>query len=207
MKIQAITWDGSPYSHLEQVQRLLEAGARWIQLRQKQGSFEEKKRVAVTCAEMCRKKQAILIINDDPFLCLESDASGVHLGLSDMPVPEARKLLGENFIIGGTANTPEQMASRMEQGVDYVGVGPYRETGTKENLSAILGDAGVKAAADQYREREALGLRTAPFVVIGGITAADTSRILSLGAHGIAVSSAVVGQKDIAKAYLEFLRR
>ncbi len=206
MKLQVITWDGSPYSHAEQVNVLLEAGACWIQLRQKQGSFEEKKRVAVLCAEMCQKKQAILIINDDPYLCLESGASGVHLGLNDMPVSEARTLLGENYIIGATANTVTQVVSRTEQGADYIGLGPYRHTGTKENLSAILGETGVKAVAAEYRKRRALGLCTVPFVVIGGITAADTSQIHSLGACGIAVSSAIVGQKDIAKACREFLR-
>lgn len=205
IKVQVITWDKSPLSHAEQVRKLLKADCRWIQLRQKQGNFSEKKIVAKECAELCRNHQVTLVINDDPFLALESGASGVHLGLNDMPVSEARKLLGENFIIGATANTPEEALSQMDQGADYVGLGPYRYTETKENLSPLLGDAGVLAVVENCKERRKNGLRTVPLIVVGGVLSDDIAHLLSLGANGVAVSSTIVGSSDIALSYKRFM--
>jgi thiamine-phosphate pyrophosphorylase len=130
--IQVLTWDEVSRSHLEQVQCLIAAGASWIQLRQKKGTYDEKRAVASACVALCKKAAVTLIINDDPCLCLECGADGVHLGLSDMPIAEARALLGPHCIIGGTANTPNQVTSRMDDGADYVGVGPWRFTGLKK---------------------------------------------------------------------------
>jgi thiamine-phosphate pyrophosphorylase len=103
------------------------------------------------------------------------------LGLGDCPVFEARKLLGKEAIIGGTANTPEQARRRKDEGCDYIGLGPWRFTKTKENLSEILGEDGIKRVV-------ALNLKV-PIIAIGGITLQDVKNILSLGVYGIAASS------------------
>ncbi len=197
--LQCLTWDGSPLTHLDQVRLLLDAGANWIQLRQKKATEQEKLQTAIAAATLCQKYKAILIINDSPQICLKSGANGVHLGLKDYPAPEARKLLGEGAIIGGTANTPEQAKQREAEGCNYIGLGPWHITRTKENLSEILGEAGI---------RRVVGLNLkVPIIAIGGITLPDVKEILSLGVQGIAVSSGIVAAKDIKKAFEEYSKR
>jgi thiamine-phosphate pyrophosphorylase len=175
--------------NIEVAKQFLDCGANWIQLRQKKGSEAEKLKMAIVAARLCKEYNATLIINDSPQICLESGANGVHLGLYDCPVPEARNLLGKGAIIGGTANTPEQAKLRKDEGCDYIGLGPWRFTKTKENLSEILGETGIKKVV-------ALNLNI-PIIAIGGITAQDIDKIMSLGVHGIAASS---GALDILKA-------
>ena len=183
-------------THLEQVRQLLDAGANWIQLRQKKAAEREKLQIAIAAASLCREYKATLIINDSPQICLESGANGVHLGLKDYPAPEARKLLGKEAIIGGSANTPEQARQREQEGCDYIGLGPWHSTQTKENLSEILGEAGIKKVVD-------LNLKI-PVIAIGGIALEDVKRILSLGVQGIAVSSGIVGAKNLKRAFFCF---
>jgi thiamine-phosphate pyrophosphorylase len=195
--IHCLTWDCSPLSHLEQVEQLLDAGANWIQLRQKKGTDAEKLQIAKKAVNLAQKYNATLIINDSPQIALESGANGVHLGLSDMPVEEARKLLGKNAIIGGTANTQVQVLQRLRENCNYIGLGPWKATQTKENLSEVLGEDGVKKISS-------LNLKI-PIIVIGGIVPADVSKIMSLGVHGIAVSSGIVGAKNIKKAFEEYI--
>ncbi len=194
-----LTWDNAPLTHLEQVQQLLDAGANWIQLRQKNGTEREKRQTAIAAATICEKYKAILIINDSPQICLESGANGVHLGLKDCPVLEARKLLGEYAIIGGTANTPEQAGQREQEGCNYIGLGPWRATQTKENLSEILGKTGIKNVID-------LNLKI-PIIAIGGIALHDIEKIIPLGVQGIAVSSGIVAAKNIGEAFKEYLKQ
>ncbi|MCL2283370.1 MAG: thiamine phosphate synthase [Fibromonadales bacterium] len=196
--LQCLTWDGSPLAHLEQVKQLLDAGATWIQLRQKNAKEQEKLRTAISAAKLCQACKATLIINDSPQICLESGANGVHLGLNDCPVPEARKLLGKEALIGGTANTPEQAMQREREGCNYIGLGPWRATRTKENLSEILGESGIKKVMD-------LNLKI-PVIAIGGIAPGDVKRILSLGVQGIAVSSGITGAMDLKQAFLGFAK-
>ena len=191
MKLQVLTWDNVGISHLEQVERLLDAGADWIQLRQK--NVENKLKTAIQAVKLCRKYNATIIINDSAEIALESGASGVHLGLSDMNPTEARKILGKNAIIGGTCNTKEHALQRISQGCDYIGLGPYRFTCTKENLSTPLTKETIKDIAKL----------SIPTILIGGITKADIEEIFSLGVQGIAVSSAIVAAKDLEGAFNE----
>jgi len=197
--LQCLTWDGSSLTHLDQVRQLLDAGANWIQLRQKNATEQEKLQTAIETVNLCQKYKTTLIINDSPQICLKSGANGVHLGLKDYPVSEARKLLGKEAIIGGTANTPEQAKQRELEGCNYIGLGPWRITQTKENLSEILGEAGIKKAVD-------LNLKI-PVIAIGGIILRDVKKILSLGVQGIAVSSGIMAAKDIKEAFKEYLER
>ncbi|MDR2595628.1 MAG: thiamine phosphate synthase [Fibromonadaceae bacterium] len=198
-RLHCLTWDGSPLTHLEQVKQLLDAGANWIQLRQKNGSEQEKLSTATAAVSLCQKYKATLIINDSHQIALESGASGVHLGQKDCPISEARKLLGKSAIIGGTANTGLQALQLVTEGCDYIGLGPWKPTGTKENLSEILGEAGIKKVLDLHLK--------IPVIAIGGITASDVPKILSLGAYGIAISSGIVATKDIKTAFREYLEQ
>jgi thiamine-phosphate pyrophosphorylase len=196
--LHCITWDASPLAHIEQVKQLLDVGASWIQLRQKRATEREKLQTAIAAAKLCQEYKTVLIINDSPQICLESGANGVHLGLSDCPIPEARKLLGKDAIIGGTANTQLQALQRVTENCDYIGLGPWHATKTKENLSEILGEAGIKKVAD-------MNLKI-PVIAIGGIALRDVNRVLSLGVQGIAVSSGIVAAKDIKKAFSLYLK-
>ncbi|MDR2555465.1 MAG: thiamine phosphate synthase [Fibromonadaceae bacterium] len=196
--LHCLTWDASPLTHLAQVEQLLDAGANWIQLRQKKATEQEKLQTAIAAAKLCQKYKATLIINDSPQICLESGANGVHLGLSDCPIPKARELLGKDAIIGGTANTQLQALQRVTENCNYIGLGPWRATKTKENLSEILGEAGIKTVAD-------LNLKI-PVIAIGGIALQDVGKILSLGVQGIAVSSGIVAAKDIKEAFSLYIK-
>jgi len=191
--LHCLTWDGSPLTHLEQVRQLLDAGANWIQLRQKNGLEQEKLKTATIAASLCKKYKATLIINDSPKIALESGADGVHLGQKDCPIPEARKLLGKLAIIGGTANRQLQALQLVTEGCDYIGLGPWKPTQTKENLSEILGEAGIKKVLDSHLK--------IPVIAIGGITPSDVPKILSLGVHGIAISSGIVAAQNIKAAF------
>jgi thiamine-phosphate pyrophosphorylase len=174
----------------------LDAGANWIQLRQKNEQEQEKLKTAIAAVSLCQKYSATLIINDSVQIALESGAAGVHLGLKDCPVSEARKLLGKDAIIGGTANTKLQALQRATEGCNYIGLGPWQATRTKEHLSEILGEEGTKKIIR-------LNLQI-PVIAIGGIVPCDVQKILSLGVHGIAVSSGLVAAKNIKEAFKEY---
>jgi thiamine-phosphate pyrophosphorylase len=199
-RLYAITWDDAGRSHSEQVELLCRAGVGLIQLRMKSGSREERLHVAEHCLRICRQWGATLVINDDVELARQVLAPAIHLGLKDMSIADARKILGCNVLIGGTANTPEQVLSRLREGADYVGLGPWRFTGTKQNLSPVLGADGVQAAifaAHQYKP-------DFPVFVIGGIKPGDCKEILELGARGVAVSSAIVCASNVGASVQEF---
>lgn len=164
-----------------------QGGVRWVQLRVKNQPHAAWKHLALDTQAVCRRYGATLLINDNPRLAQEIGADGVHVGQADMPPAEARDMLGAKFIIGGTANTFADVQRLVAAGVDYVGLGPYRFTPTKENLSPILGLAGY---AEIIRQCRAAGL-SVPVIAIGGITLADVESLLAAGLHGVAVSGAI----------------
>ena len=164
-----------------------QGGVRWVQLRVKNQPPAIWKQLALETQAVCRRYGATLLINDNPRLAQEIGADGVHVGKADMPAAEVREMLGSKFIVGGTANTFADVQRLAEAGVDYVGLGPFRFTPTKENLSPILGLAGY---TEILRECRAAGL-TVPVIGIGGITLADVEALAATGLHGVAVSSAI----------------
>ncbi|MGI4736676.1 MAG: thiamine phosphate synthase [Janthinobacterium lividum] len=164
-------------------------GVRWVQLRVKNLPAAEWRQRARDVQAVCHHHGATFIINDNPALVLEIGADGVHLGKQDMPPAEARALLGSDFIIGGTANTFADVEGLVAAGVDYIGLGPFRFTTTKEKLSPILGLAGY---ADVLGQCRAAGFST-PLVGIGGVGLADVAPLLATGLHGVAVSGAIGG--------------
>ena len=168
-----------------------QGGARWVQLRVKNQPLAIWKQLALETQAVTRRYGATLLINDNPRLAQEIGADGVHVGAADMPAAEAREMLGAKFIIGGTANTFADVQRLVAAGVDYVGLGPFRFTRTKEKLSPILGLAGYAEILQQCR---AAGL-TVPIIGIGGIMLADVGALLTTGLHGIAVAGSI-GQAE-----------
>jgi len=176
----------------EQAEAACRAGADWIQLRLKDQRYADWKAVAEETLAVCRQYNARLIVNDNPQLAAEIGADGVHLGNEDMPTAEARALLGDRFIIGGTANTTDDVLAHCRAGVNYVGLGPFRFTTTKAKLSPILGLAGYQRIGAELQK---LAI-TVPIIGIGGITLDDVRPLLETGLHGIAVSGAITGAPD-----------
>jgi thiamine-phosphate pyrophosphorylase len=173
----------------------LEAGCKFIQVRYKKGSKEDILEVAQQARNWCNQANATLIINDSVELALKVAADGVHLGLNDMSVKEARDWLGFDKIIGGTANTLEDVLQRIEEKCDYVGLGPLRYTETKEKLSPLLGFEGYQRVG---KELEILGL-SIPIYAIGGIVGNDVELLRKTGVYGIAVSGMITNSTSRAK--------
>ena len=186
--IQFITHETETVGYVEGARMALEGGCRWIQLRMKDASDDEVREAAAEIQPMCKAYDAIFLLDDRVELAKELKADGVHLGKNDMPVDEARRVLGEEFIIGGTANTFEDIERLARQGADYIGCGPFRFTTTKKNLAPVIGIEGYR---DIIEKMEAAGIDL-PVVAIGGITADDIDDILATGVRGIAVSGTVL---------------
>ena len=196
--LQFITHYTEKYSYTDSAKIALEGGCRWIQLRMKDVSEATLEHHALIIQEMCKEYGATFIIDDNVFLAKKINADGVHLGKNDMPITEARRILGDDFIIGGTVNTFEDIlkitnglsstANSQRPMVNYFGCGPFRFTHTKQKLSPILGIEGYKEIVKKKLEQNI----DIPIVAIGGITNADILHILETGIDGIALSSSIL---------------
>ena len=183
--LQCITLDGIDLSHTEQVTQLCEAGAKWIQLRMKSAAPDVVERTAREVLPVCRDHDVLLIVNDHFQVALETGAGGAHLGKTDIPWVEARSMAGPEMVIGGTVNSlADARAALASRSLDYVGVGPFRQTATKKNLAPILERPELEEIVDF--------LGDLPKVIIGGVTPADLPFIADLGADGVAVSSGLL---------------
>jgi len=180
------------YDYLQSIDIALRGGCRQIQLRMKDVSSEEVEKVGIQAIKMCDQYGARLFIDDHVNACLNVGATGVHLGKFDMPPDEARKILGEDFVIGGTANTIEDIIQLKAAGVDYIGLGPFRFTTTKKNLSPILGLEGYHQIIRQCREHRI----NLPIIAIGGITISNIPDILNTGVSCIALSSTILAAEN-----------
>lgn len=187
-RLQFISHPGADGSVTDGVRRVLEGGCRWVQLRHKDASIDTLRDEGRVCRDLCSRYNATFIIDDHVELVRELHADGVHLGKNDMPVAEARRTLGPSVIIGATANTFDDIVRAVAEGADYIGLGPFRFTGTKANLSPLL---GLKGYTDILGRCRAEGI-TVPVVAIGGIDDADIPSILATGAAGIAISSSIL---------------
>ena len=192
MELQFITHFTDAYSYYDTARMALEGGCRWIQLRMKDASDEETEREALRIQSLCRQYGATFIIDDRVELVKKLHADGVHLGKHDMPVAEARRILGKDFIIGGTANTFEDVKMHSEAGADYIGCGPFRFTTTKKNLSPVLGLEGYRSIIGRMKEA---GIHL-PVVAIGGITFEDIPAIMETGVTGVALSGTILRAPD-----------
>lgn len=200
--IQFITHTTSSISYEESAMLALQGGCRWIQLRIKGASDDEVEPVAIRLLKACHEADATFILDDRVELCKKIKADGVHLGRHDMPVNQAREYLGHEFIIGGTANTFDEIRTLKYQSADYIGCGPYRYTTTKENLAPLLGPDGYTKIMQQVKAEE---LRI-PICAIGGITLDDVIPILQTGIKGIAISGAVLRADNPVEMMQRFLQ-
>lgn len=190
--LHLITQEIPEQNHIQLAEKFLLGGGKWIQLRMKNKSEKTILQTAVLIKELCTQHSAKLIINDNPQIAKKINANGVHLGKNDMLPSEARKILGEDFIIGGTANTILDIRYLINQGIDYIGLGPFKFTTTKKNLSPVLGIDGYSTIIS---EMEKLNF-TKPVIAIGGIEFNDISELTKTGISGIAVSSLIAKNKS-----------
>lgn len=199
-RLQLITHPLPDRSVVQEAEAALAGGCRWIQLRHKDADLPTLIDEGRAIRDLCNRYCSTFIIDDHVELVEAIDADGVHLGKNDMPVDEARRQLGPLKIIGATANTPDDIIRAASLGADYIGLGPFRFTSTKERLSAVLGLEGYIAALTGMRDR-GIGL---PVVAIGGITTSDISPLLATGIKGVAVSGSIVSAPDPAAATRRF---
>lgn len=186
--IQFISHYTSEYSYLDGIRMALEGGCKWVQLRMKDASNEDVILVGREVRKLCDKFQATFILDDHVELVKELGANGVHLGKKDMPVEQARKILGDDYIIGGTANTFEDVLMHYNASANYIGCGPFRFTTTKKGLAPVLGLEGYTEIVNKMKTS---GIQI-PIVAIGGITAEDIPSIMKTGVTGIAISGSVL---------------
>ncbi len=194
-QLQFITHYTDKYSYYDSARMALEGGCRWIQLRMKEATEKEVEEEALRIQSLCKEHEAIFVIDDHVELVKRIHADGVHLGKKDMPILQARQILGEEFIIGGTANTFEDVQKHAADGADYIGCGPFRFTTTKKNLSPIVGLEGYRHIIARMRETDI----QLPIVAIGGITYEDIPAIMETGVKGIALSGTILRAEDPVK--------
>lgn len=179
-------------------------GVDWIQLRLKNVTYADYYAIAAEVKAVCKQYGATFIINDNAALALDISADGVHLGKKDMSPEVARKLIGSNFIIGATANTIEDVVRLSAMPIDYIGLGPYRFTNTKENLSPILGLEGYRQV---FSTLALHNTATPPIIGIGGVTKDDIGALLATGLYGIAVSGAISAAADVTGAAIALINK
>lgn len=194
-RLHYITQDIEGISHSELAEIACRGGANWIQLRAKNVPYEELLEIAEETKIICKKYGAKLIINDNVHIAKKIGADGVHLGKEDMDPLAARRILGDSFIIGGSANTVQDVISKREKKCDYIGLGPFRFTATKEKLSPVLGIDGLLEILLSPLIRQGEGYKI-PVIAIGGIHLSDVQSLMNSGVYGVAVSSAINFSSD-----------
>jgi len=183
--------------------KALDAGATWIQIRWKQGDEPEFLSLTTQIHQVCQQFGAKCIINDHVHLAKELDVDGVHLGLTDCNIAEARDLLGPAKIIGGTANSLADVQRRIAEQCDYIGLGPFKHTYTKQKLSPLLGVTGYENIIAEIRRQE---LPLVPIFAIGGISSLEDIQILiQTGVYGVAVSGLVTQTPNIISSIKNLL--
>lgn len=193
-RLQFITHYSKDYSYIDSVHIALEGGCRWVQLRMKDSDEILFEKTAIVVQQMCKEYGANFIIDDNVALAKKIEADGVHLGKNDMPITEARKLLGEGFIIGSTVNSFEDILYILKSGItpDYFGCGPFRYTSTKKNIAPILGYEGYLNINHKMFDNNI----QIPLIAIGGIRKKDIPQLLKRGVSGIALSSSILNASN-----------
>ncbi|MCX7548119.1 thiamine phosphate synthase [Xanthomarina sp. F1114] len=205
-KLHYISQGDSPKEHLENIQKACSSGAELVQLRLKDVSaspkgWSEKKilKIAKEARDITSHFQTRLYINDYYKIAKDVKADGVHLGKSDACPTLARKHLYTWQMIGGTANTLEDCETLISKEVDYISLGPFRYTTTKDSLPPILGLKGYSAIMDVLKGNT-------PIIGVGGITTKDVEAILETGISGVAVSGEITRDFNNIKTFHELLK-
>jgi thiamine-phosphate pyrophosphorylase len=186
------------YSVLEQVKFALQGGIRIVQLREKEMPETDFIKLASEALKLTRSHNAFLVINDSVETVCVLGADGLHLGQEDMPLAEARKIVGDDVVIGVSVKTVEEALHAEHNGADYVAVNGVFPTATKEDLGYLPGLEGVA------KIRQATRL---PVIGIGGINLHNCPSVIEAGAHGIAVVTAITLSEDIPSTCRTFFER
>ncbi len=194
-KLQYISQGETIEKQLYNIHQALDAGCNWVQMRFKNQTQKDAFTLAEAVKPLCEKYTANFIVNDNLHLTKEIDADGVHLGLTDTKIDEARAFLGTSKVIGGTANTFEDIENHVKNGCNYIGLGPFRFTATKEKLSPILGLSGYFDILQKLKKNKI----EIPVYAIGGITLRDVNPLMETGIHGIAVSGIITESDEKEK--------
>jgi thiamine-phosphate pyrophosphorylase len=182
---------------IQAVEAAIKGGVTMVQLREKEASTGEFFALAKELLALTRPLGVPLIINDRLDIALAAGADGLHIGQSDLPLKEARRIAGEGFIIGVSAATPEEAMEAERDGAGYIGAGAVFPTGSKTDVSAVIGIEGLRAIC---------GAVKIPVAAIGGIGPGNIRAVMEAGAAGVAVISAILSQPDIQEA-ASILRR
>lgn len=187
----------SKQGNVEDVRAAIQGGVQIVQYREKHLPIRDQIWEALQIRTLCRKQGVLFLVNDRVDVALAVEADGVHLGQEDMPLPLARRVLGEEKSIGITVGTVEESLEAQRDGADYLGVSPIFPTQTKE-------DAGQAVGPERICEiRSKVDL---PLVGIGGIGPQNARQVIEAGADGVCAISAVVGKEDVRAAVEALLR-
>lgn len=197
-KLQYISQGNTKQEQEQNIRKALDNGIQWVQIRWKNAIENELINLCETSRQLCLEYQSICIINDNVQLAKIIDADGVHLGLNDGSIEEARIILGEDKIIGGTANTIEDVIQRINEPCDYIGLGPLRFTSTKEKLSPILGFEGYQKIINQLQEQS---IMIPKIFAIGGVELEDIQLLQHMGIYGVAVSGKISNQPTLINEF------
>ena len=201
-KLHFITHDLPHYTHLEQVQVACEAGAKWIQYRCLTKSDEKLLKDIHPISAVCDDWGATLIVTNHIHLKDLADIQGFHIEDMAADFTTIRKQLGDNYTLGGSSNTVENLIRLAKEGVDYAGCGPFTVTTTKPNNSPLLGIEGYAKTIAQLKELNI----DLPILAVGGVTLADVEALMATGIYGIAASSAINQSDNLYEAYQSFYR-
>jgi len=191
-KLYYISQGQSLENHLQNIEKVCEAGCRLVQLRLKEVTQDEYNETAAKAKSICDRFGATLIVNDNIEAAIASGADGIHLGKKDRSPVEAR-IIAEGKIIGGTANTLDDCLRLVAAEVDYIGLGPFRFTETKKGLDPIVGLEGFQKIQQAMNSR---GL-SIPIYAIGGIQIEDMKSIMDAGVYGVSVSGLLTDKSDL----------
>ncbi len=202
-RIYFITHKNERYSYLEGAKLALDNGIRLIQLRMKHSPLEQVKQTAYELLKECSKYKACLIMNDNADLAISLGFDGVHIGQNDERIESVKTKIHNNQMVGLTCNNFEQIQQAKELSADYIGLGPFRFTSTKEKLSPILGIEGYKNIMQQCRQMNI----DLPIYAIGGIRLEDVNQIIGTGVYGIALSSLILESSNPQSTIKELHQR
>lgn len=203
-KIMFITPNKTKEEIIKECNIVLQEGIKFIQLRMKKASNDEILEVAKQIRPVCDKYCAILTVDDKIELLKSNLFDGVHLGKNDMPIKQAKQITQNKYLLGATCNTIQDVQKAIENGADYLGIGPYKYTTTKQNLAPILGLEGYQDIIKNMRDKNL----NIPFYAIGGITLEDLLPLKEIGIFGIALSGAIstaTNKQSIIKEILKTL--
>ena len=185
-------------NNVEVVRAMLEGGAKIIQYREKFASKKHKYNECIQIIQLAKEFGATLIINDDIDIAIAVGADGVHIGQDDLPIEQARKIVGSKMIIGVSTHSPAQAQAAVKGGADYIGVGPIFTTKTKVNVCDAVGLEYLDYAVKNIK---------IPFVAIGGIKIHNLNNVLDRGAKCVAMVTEIVGSPNIKEITTSLVNR